>query len=120
MTDEGTKDSEDRYRVSVLQAMGVLDCSVEHPVSRSSASSGLIVKPFFMAALCFSGDDQTLFGLVRLNLMTPSCLRRGTGVDRDPRRWGKRETIPIATFLHSHRRFIWSLRRGTGRDRDPR
>ena len=41
MTDEasGTKDSEDRYRVSVLQAMGFLDCSVEHTVSRSSASS---------------------------------------------------------------------------------
>ena len=37
----------------------------------------------------------------------PRCLRRGTGGDRDPRRRGKRETLPIATlsplewFLHS-------------------
>ena len=25
--------------------------------------------------------------------LTPSCLRRGTGGDGDPRTWGKRETI---------------------------
>ena len=30
--------------------------------------------------------------------ITPSCLRRGTGGDRDPRRWGKRETIPYTTL----------------------
>ena len=31
-------------------------------------------------------------------LIAPSCRRRGSGGDRDPRRWGKRETIPNATL----------------------
>ena len=35
-----------------------------------------------------------------LNGLTPSCLRRGTGGDRDPRRWGKRESIYIYISLH--------------------
>ena len=41
-----------------------------------------------------------------LTYLTPSCLRRGSGGDRDPRRWGTRETIPNTTlsppqwFLH--------------------
>ena len=26
------------------------------------------------------------------------CLRRGPGGDRDPRKWGRRETIPNATL----------------------
>ena len=30
--------------------------------------------------------------------LTPSCLRRGTGGDRDPSRWGKKETIPSTTL----------------------
>ena len=35
-------------------------------------------------------------GLV--NGFTPSCLGRRTGGDRDPRRLGKRETVPNATL----------------------
>ena len=31
-------------------------------------------------------------------LLTPSCLRRGSGGLRDSRRWGKRETLRIATL----------------------
>ena len=38
-----------------------------------------------------------LVGLVKL-ILTLSCHRRGTGGDRDPRRWEKRETIPNATL----------------------
>ena len=30
--------------------------------------------------------------------LTPSCLQRGPGGDRDPKRWGKREVIPNATL----------------------
>ena len=36
--------------------------------------------------------------LYSLGLLTPSCLRRSTGEDREPRRLGKRETTP--TTLH--------------------
>ena len=36
--------------------------------------------------------------LVNLNCSTPSCFRRGTGRDRDPRMQGKKETIPNATL----------------------
>ena len=34
----------------------------------------------------------------RQTCLMQSCLETGTGGDRDPRRWGKRETIPIATL----------------------
>ena len=37
--------------------------------------------------------------LVRETCLTPSCLRRGPGGDRDPRRWGKREAIPKAVYI---------------------
>jgi len=35
--------------------------------------------------------------LVGYTYQTPSCLRRDTGVDRNPRRCGKKETIPNVT-----------------------
>ena len=38
--------------------------------------------------------------LVGWTCLTPSSHRRGTGGDRDPRRWGKRETIPNAIHCH--------------------
>ena len=31
-------------------------------------------------------------------VLTPSCLRRSTGEDQTPRRWGKMETISNATL----------------------
>ena len=31
-------------------------------------------------------------------VLTPSCLRRSTGGDQKPRRWGKMETISNATL----------------------
>ena len=34
--------------------------------------------------------------------LTPSCFQRGTGVDRDPRRWGKGETAYRYTQCHHH------------------
>ena len=42
--------------------------------------------------------------LVKPVSFTPSCLRRGTGGDRDPRRWvgRKRETIPNAICHHQN------------------
>ena len=30
--------------------------------------------------------------------LTPSCLQRATGGDRDPKGWGKREVMPNATL----------------------
>ena len=39
--------------------------------------------------------------LVGYCCLTPSCLRRGAGGDRDPRRWGKRETIPNTIKLYN-------------------
>ena len=36
--------------------------------------------------------------LVGYTCLTPSCLRRGTGGDRNNRRWGKRETVLTATL----------------------
>ena len=41
----------------------------------------------------FSDKHKLLYNL-DLFCLTPSCLRGGPGGDRDPGRWGKRETIP--------------------------
>ena len=43
-------------------------------------------------------------------VLTPSCLRRGAGGDRDSRRWGKRETVHIA--LHRHHQTMFLLENG--------
>ena len=51
----------------------------------------------------------------------PSCLQRGTGRDRDPSRWGRRETIPNTALsppepiythgliFRTHKWFCWSV-----------
>ena len=43
-----------------------------------------------------------------LKMPATGCLRRGTGGDRDPRRWGKRETIPNAALSPPERLLVGS------------
>ena len=50
---------------------------------------------FGLAIAC----TRNWFSLICLTL---SCPRKGTGVDRDPRRWRKKETIPTVPCHHQN------------------
>ena len=46
--------------------------------------------------------------------LTPSCFRRGTGGDRDPRRWGKKKTITMGYLsLHCHHQNEFCIKMGS-------
>ena len=53
----------------------------------------VVVVIFFLLLLLLQ-----LLLLLLLDMFNWSCLRRGSGEDRDPRRLGKRETVPDATL----------------------
>ena len=61
-------------------------CPLKLIASRYSAPSGACLVCCLVAWLVGSTG------------LTPSCLGRGTGGDRDPRRWGRRETVPNVTL----------------------
>ena len=63
------------------------------PARAKTRTERLQVVVHAVSRVSLSVTDVLLYWLTTL---TPSCLRRRTG--RDPRRWGKRETIPIATL----------------------
>ena len=71
-------------------------CVLMEILSHASAkkkTKGLKGFPILHFHWSFSSNIMAVKGL------TPSCLRRGTAGDRDPRRWGKRETLPNVTPL---------------------
>ena len=48
------------------------------------------------------------FDLVRLTCFTPSCLRRDTGGDQNPRRCGTKEAIGYLTLHRPHQNDFWT------------